>query len=180
VRRTGRGGRGLPTTGSLAAETRREAAALNPHAVVTGVSTLEQIAAASIGQSRFRALLAGLFGALAVLLGTLGIYSVISYASAQQTREIGIRMALGATPFDAAWLVAGQAMRTTAIGLALGIAAALIAGRYISSLLFGVGSADPVTLLAACGLFGGAAAAASYVPARCAAAVDPSVAVRNE
>ena len=165
---------------SLAAETRREAAALNPHAVVTGVSTLERIVAASVGQPRFRALVAGLFGALAVLLGTLGIYSVISYAAAQRTREIGIRMALGATPFDAAWLVAGQAMRTTAVGLALGIAVALIAGSYISSLLFGVGSADPVTLLVACGLFGGAAAAASYVPARRAAAIDPSVAVRSE
>jgi putative ABC transport system permease protein len=165
---------------SLAAETRREVAILNPHAVVTGVSTLEQIAADSIRQPRFRALLTGLFGALAILLGMVGTYGVISYAAAQRTREIGIRMALGATPFDAAWLVVGQAMRTTAIGLALGIAVALIAARYISSLLFGVGSADPVTLVVACGLFAGAAAAASYVPARCAAAVDPSVAVRSE
>ena len=122
----------------------------------------------------------GLFGALAILLGTLGLYGVVSYAAAQRTREIGIRMALGATPFDAAWLVAVQAMRATAIGLALGIAVALIAVRYISSLLFGVGSADPVTLLVACGLFGGAAAAASYIPARRAAAVDPSVTVRSE
>jgi putative ABC transport system permease protein len=165
---------------SLAAETRRVAAALNPRAVVTGVSTLDQIAADSIRQPRFRALLTGLFGALALLLGVLGIYGVISYAAARRTREIGIRMALGATPFDAAWLVAGQAMRATAIGLALGIAVALIAARSISTLLFGVGSADPVTLLVACVLFGAAAAAASYIPARRAAAVDPSVAVCSE
>jgi putative ABC transport system permease protein len=165
---------------SLAATARREAVALNPHAVVTGVSTLEQIAGASIDQPRFRALVTGLFGALAILLGTLGLYGVVSYAAAQRTREIGIRMALGATPFDAARLVAVQALRATAIGLALGITVALIAVRYISSLLFGVGSADPVTLLVACGLFGGAAAAASYIPARRAAAVDPSVTVRSE
>ncbi|HTI51801.1 MAG TPA: FtsX-like permease family protein, partial [Planctomycetaceae bacterium] len=95
---------------SLAGMIRREAVALNPHGVVTGVSTLEQIAAASISQPRFRALLTGLFGALALLLGTLGIYSVISYAAAQRTREIGIRMVLGATPFEVAWLVAGQAL----------------------------------------------------------------------
>ena len=165
---------------ALGAEIRRRAAALNPRAVVTDVRTLEQIASASIRQPRFRALLTGLFGALAILLGMLGIYGVISYAAAQRTREIGIRMALGATPFNAAWLVAGQAMRTTAIGLAIGIAAALIAARSLSGLLFGVGSADPVTILAACGLFGGAAAAASYYPARRAASVDPSIAVRSE
>ncbi|MGH9662470.1 MAG: FtsX-like permease family protein, partial [Bryobacteraceae bacterium] len=165
---------------SLAAATRREAAALNPRAVVTGVNSLEQIAAASIGQPRFRAVLTGLFATLAILLGMLGIYSVMSYAAAQRAREIGIRMALGATRFDAAWLVAGQAMRTTAIGLALGIAVALIAARYMSSLLFGVGSADPMTLLGACVLFGGAAAVASYIPARRAAAVDPGVALRSQ
>ena len=165
---------------SLAAEIRRQAAALNPRAVVTDVRTLEQIAAASIRQPRFRAVLTGLFGALAILLGMLGIYGAISYAAAQRTREIGIRMGLGATPFNAAWLVAGQALRTTAIGLAVGIAAALIASRSMSSLLFGVGSTDPATILIACGLFAGAAAAASYVPARRAAAVDPSVAVRSE
>jgi len=165
---------------ALAAETRRVAAALNARAVVTGVSTLEQIATASISQPRFRALVTGLFGALAILLGMMGIYGMLSYAAARRTREIGIRMALGATQFDAAWLVAGQAIRATAIGLAIGIAAALVVVRYISSLLFGVGTVDPITLLAACGLFGGAAAAAGYIPARRAAAVDPSVAARSE
>jgi ABC-type antimicrobial peptide transport system permease subunit len=154
--------------------------ALNPHTVVIGVSTLEQIAADSIGPSRFRAMVTGLFGALAIVLGMLGIYGVISYAVAQRTREIGIRMALGATPGDVVRTVAGQAMRMTAIGLMAGIGVALIAARYLASLLFGVGSADPVTLVVACGLFVGAAAAAAYIPARRAATVDPSVAVRSE
>lgn len=164
----------------LAAGVRREAAALSPHAVVTGVSTLDQIASESIGEPRFRARLTGLFGALAILLGMLGIHGVNSYAAAQRRREIGIRMALGASRFDAAWLVAGQALRTTAAGMAVGVAAALIAGRSISSLLFGVGSADPATLLIACAVFGAAAAAASYLPAREAARVDPGVAARSE
>ncbi len=110
----------------------------------------------------------------------LGIYGVMSYAAAQRTHEIGIRMALGATRSDAAWLVVGQTMRTTAIGLILGIVAALISARWMSSLLYGVGSADPMTLVGACVLFGGAALVASYIPSRRAAAVDPSVALRSE
>jgi len=164
----------------MAAEVRRAARTLNPNAVVSGVSTLEQITAESIGEPRFRARITALSGALAILLGMLGIYGVNSYAAAQRRREIGIRLALGATPFDAAWLVAGQALRTAAAGMAVGVAAALIAGRSISSLLFGVGSADPATLLIACAVFGAAAAAASYLPAREAARVDPGVAARSE
>lgn len=121
-----------------------------------------------------------MFAALAILLGMLGIYGVMSYAAAQRTHEIGIRMALGATRSDAAWLVVGQTMRITAIGLVLGILAALIATRWMSSLLYGVGPADPMTLAGASVLFGGAALVASYIPSRRAAAVDPSVALRSE
>ncbi len=141
---------------------------------------MQQIAADSIAQPRFRARLIGLFAALAMLLGMLGIYSVMSYAATQRTQEIGIRMALGATTLDVAWLVVGQAMRTTGIGLVLGIVAALIFARWMSSLLYGVGSADPVTLAGACVVFDGAALVASYIPARRAAAVDPSVALRSD
>jgi predicted permease len=164
----------------LAAAIRREAMALNSRAVVTDVKTMQQIAADSIAQPRFRAALIGLFAALAMLLGMLGIYGVMSYAATQRTQEIGIRMALGATRSDAAWLVVGQALRTTGIGLVLGIVAALISARWMSSLLYGVSSADPVTLAGACAVFGGAALVASYLPARRAAAVDPSVALRSD
>ena len=165
---------------SLAAATRHEAVALNSRTVVTEVKSMQQIADESIAQPRFRAVLTGMFAALAILLGMLGIYGVMSYAAAQRTHEIGIRMALGATRSDAAWLVVGQTMRTTAIGLILGIVAALISARWMSSLLYGVGSADPMTLVGACVLFGGAALVASYIPSRRAAAVDPSVALRSE
>jgi predicted permease len=170
------GGDPLP----LAAAIRREATTLNSRAVVTDVTSMQQIAADSIAQPRFRAGLIGLFAALAMLLGMLGIYSVMSYATTQRTQEIGIRMALGATTLDAVWLVVGQAMRATGIGLVLGIVAALIFARWMSSLLYGVGSADPVTLAGTCLVFGGAALVASYIPARRAAGVDPSVALRSD
>ncbi len=165
---------------SLSAATRHEASALNSRTVVTEVKSMQQIADESIAQPRFRAVLIGMFAALAILLGMLGIYGVMSYAAAQRTHEIGIRMALGATRSDAAWLVVGQTMRTTAIGLVLGIVAALISARWMSGLLYGVGSADPMTLVGTCVLFGGAALVASYIPSRRAAAVDPSVALRSE
>jgi putative ABC transport system permease protein len=165
---------------SLTAAIRREATALNPRAVVTDVRSMDEIAADSIAQPRFRTGLMALFSGLAVLLGMLGIYGVMSYTAAQRTREIGIRMALGATAWDAGWLVVGQAMRATGIGLALGIAAALVAARSASSLLYGISPADPATLAGTCILFAGAALVASYLPARRAAAVDPVVALRSE
>jgi len=164
----------------IVAAIRREAAALSSRVVVTEVKSMQEITGDSIAQPRFRAVLTGLFAALAMLLGTLGIYGVMSYATAQRTQEIGIRMALGATQTDVAWLVVGQTMRTTAIGLGLGIVGALISARWTSSLLYGVGSADPMTLAGTCLLFGGAALVASYIPARRAAAVDPSIAMRRE
>lgn len=165
---------------TLAAAIRSQAMTLNSRAVVTDVKSMQQIAADSVAQPRFRAGLIGLFAGLALLLGMLGIYSVMSYSATQRKQEIGIRMALGATAWDAAWLVLGQAMRMTGIGLGLGIVAALICSRWMSSLLYGVSSADPVTLAGTCAVFGGGALVASYVPARRAAAVDPSVALRSE
>ena len=164
----------------LAAAIRRQATALNSRAVVTDVERLQQIAAGSIAQPRFRAGLIGLFAALAALLGVLGVYSVMSYAATQRKREIGIRMALGASAWGATWLVLAQAMSTTGIGLVLGIVGVLISSRWMSSLLYGVGPADPVALAGACAMFSGAALVASYIPARRAAAVDPSVVLRNE
>jgi putative ABC transport system permease protein len=115
-----------------------------------------------------------------MLLGMLGVYGVMSYAATQRTQEIGIRMALGATALDAAWLVLGQALRTTGIGLVLGSVAALIFARWMSSLIYGVSTADPVTLAGTWVMFGGASLMASYFPARRAAAVDPSVALRSD
>jgi len=165
---------------SLAAAIRQEASRLNSRAVVTDVRTLEQIAAESIAQPRFRARLIALFSALALLLSGLGIYGVTSYTVGERTQEIGIRMALGASARSVLSLVIRQAMRATGIGLALGIAGTLAAARWISTLLYGVSPADAVSLAGACLLFTVAAIGASYIPARRAAAVDPAAALRSE
>ena len=165
---------------SLAAAVRWEALRLNARAVVTDVRTLEQIAAASIAQPRLRARLIALVSALALLLSGLGIYAVTSYTVGQRTKEIGIRIALGASSEGVLGLVIRQAMGATAIGLALGTAGALAAGRWISTLLYGVSPADPVSLAGACLLFTIAAIGATYIPARRAAAVDPAAALRSE
>jgi predicted permease len=167
-----------PTT--LAPVIRREAAAVNPRAVVARVRTMEEVAAASLAEPRQRAALVGVFSALALGLGMLGIYSVMSYTVARRTKEIGIRVALGAQPGDVLRLVVGQALRLAAAGVIVGLAGAVAAGRWISGLLFGVQPGDPATLAGTCLLLAGAAVAASYRPARHAARVDPAVALRSE
>jgi putative ABC transport system permease protein len=164
----------------ITAAVRHEALRLNPRAVVTDVRTLEQIAAESIAQPRFRARLIALFSALALLLSGLGIYGVTSYAVSERTREIGIRMALGSSAGGVLWLVIRQAMRATAAGLVLGTVATLAVGRWISTLLYGVSPTDWVSLVGACVLFAVLAIGASYIPARRAAVVDPAAALRSE
>ncbi|MBI2687347.1 MAG: ABC transporter permease [Acidobacteria bacterium] len=164
---------------ALAPAVRQEALRLNSRAIVTGVRTLEQVAAESIAQPRLRARLVAVFSALALFLSGLGIYGVTSFTVAQRTQEIGIRMALGATASGVLWLIVRQAMRATGIGLALGIAGALAVGRWVSTLLYGVGPADPLSLVGASLLFTAAAIGASYIPARRAATVDPAEALRS-
>jgi putative ABC transport system permease protein len=163
----------------LVAAIRREAATLNSRAVVTEVTTMDQIAADSIAEPRIRAQLTGGFSAMALVLGMLGIYGVTSYTVTRRTREIGVRMALGARRADVSWLVIRQALQATAIGLAVGIGGALAAARYISSLLYGVRPADPVTLAGTCVLFAVATLGASLVPAQRAARLDPASALRQ-
>ena len=134
----------------------------------------------SEGDARFRSTLLGLFGILALVLATVGIYSVLAYVVAQRTHEIGIRMALGAQRRDVLRLVVGQGMRAVLIGVALGIAAALALSRLLSQLLYGVGDKDPVTIAAVTILLTLVALFACYIPARRAMKVDPMVALRYE
>ncbi len=130
--------------------------------------------------ARFRSLLLGLFGILALVLASVGIYSVLAYVVAQRTHEIGIRVALGAQGGDVLRLVIVQGMRAVVIGAAVGIAAALALSQLLSEFLYGVGDKDPVTFAGVAILLSLVALAACYVPARRAMRVDPMVALRYE
>ena len=147
---------------------------------ISHVRTMDQVFAAAISQERFQALLLGLFAALALVLACIGLYGVISYAVAQRTHEIGVRMALGARPRDVLRLVMRQGMSLTIVGLVLGIAIGSVATRVLSDLLYGVTARDPLTFVGVPILLLVVAFLACYIPARRATRIDPLVALRYE
>jgi putative ABC transport system permease protein len=120
------------------------------------------------------------FATVALVLATVGLYGVISYGVVQRTREIGVRVALGAEPAAVTWLVVGNGLRLAVAGVGLGTIAAIGAGRVLSGMLFGVSAADPATLLAITVMVVAIALFASYVPARRALRIDPSEALRSD
>src|SRR5262249_12738063 len=154
---------------TVAAAVRRETGALDRQMPKFEVETLAAQIAASLGQERLLATLSSGIGLLALLLSCLGLYGVLSYTVAQRTREIGIRMALGAERRDVLRLVLRAALRLALLGAALGIPAALAAARLLASQLFGVSAADPFAIGMATLLLLAVAAAASCLPARRAA-----------
>jgi putative ABC transport system permease protein len=147
---------------------------------ITEVQTLEQILAQSRAQSRFTVLLFGIFSGVALVLAIVGIYGVISYAVVQRTHEMGIRMALGADKKDIFRLVIGRGLKLAGIGIAIGLVAPFTLTRLMSSLLYKVSPADPLTIIGSAILFLAAALLASYIPARRASRTDPMVALRYE
>jgi predicted permease len=150
---------------------------------VYDVQTIEKIVSDSMSSQRLAMILLGAFALLALLIASVGIYGVISYLTALRTQEIGIRMALGAERGDVLRMVVAQGMRLAIVGIAIGIVAALIAGRLLSNfsrLLYGVGSGDPLTLITVSLLLVGATLLACYVPARRASKVDPMITLRYE
>ncbi|HEY2797506.1 MAG TPA: ABC transporter permease [Thermoanaerobaculia bacterium] len=142
--------------------------------------TLSQVYAASLGSRRFNVILVCFFGAAALLLATAGVFGVMAYSVSRRTREIGVRVALGAGTRDVLRLIVGEGLRTVLVGAALGLAGALVLTRTISSLLFGVTATDPVAFGAVTALLLAAALLACWIPARRAAKVDPLVALRSE
>jgi putative ABC transport system permease protein len=165
---------------TVAVPVRREIAALDPALATSNVRTLERVVADSIGERRFTMLLLGLFGAVALILAVIGIYGITAYGVAQRTREMGIRLALGAAPAAVRWLVLGEGMRLALVGLAGGIALALVGSRALRSQLYEVQGTEPATYLALSAILLVVALLATYLPARRATRVDPMVALRAE
>jgi putative ABC transport system permease protein len=147
---------------------------------VTDVETMEQITLESIAQQRMVMALLVSFAGLALGLSTLGIYSVLSYSTAQRTREIGVRMALGAERGRVLRLVVGGGVGLAGLGLAIGIAAALLLTRLMTDLLYGVRATDPLTFVGVSAVLGASSILACYIPARRATKIDPMVALRYE
>ena len=167
-------------TSSIAAAVRQAVWAVDKDQPVSNIRTMDQVFAAAIARERFQALLLGLFAALALVLACVGLYGVISYAVAQRTHEIGVRMALGAQSQDVLKLVLRQGMLLTLIGLVVGVAAGFAATRVLSDMLYGVTSKDPLTFVVAPVLLLLVAFLACYIPARRATRIDPLTALRYE
>ena len=152
----------------------------DPQLPVTKVQTMADVAASSFAERRFNMSLLAMFAVLALVLAAVGIYGVMSYAVTQRTQEIGIRMALGARALDVVKLVVKNGLALTLIGVVLGMGGAIALTRLMSSLLFGVGPTDKVTLVAVSGVLIFVAMLACFIPARRATRVDPLVALRYE
>jgi putative ABC transport system permease protein len=169
----------LPSS-SLTAAIRKEVATIDYHQPLTSVKTMVDVIRATTAPRRFSASLLGVFAIVALILATLGIYSVISYSITLRTQEIGIRMALGARRPAILMMVLRKGMLLTVVGIALGTAGAFVLTRWMSSMLFGVSACDPATYALVVFVSVGAALLACAIPARRATRVDPLVALRYE
>jgi putative ABC transport system permease protein len=147
--------------------------AIEPSMVFREIRSMEAVVGESVQVTRLALWLLGLFAATALALAAIGIYAVMSYSVKQRLREIGTRLALGATPGSILWLVLGHGLRIAALGTAIGLGAAWIAGQSIAGLLYGTSPADPAILVGAAMLLLGTALLACYLPARRATRIDP-------
>ena len=165
---------------SFLKEIRQAVWSVNPDVPLDGIRTMEQVYRGSMARSSFTLVMLAIAGGMALLLGIIGIYGVISYSVSQRTREIGIRIALGAQQGTLKAMVVRHGVLLAAIGVALGLAAAAGLTRIMTSFLFEISPVDPLTYCAVSAGLLAAAAAASYMPAHRASAVSPSEALRAE
>lgn len=164
----------------LAGTVKKAIAEIDPDLPVTSVMMMDEVVAESMGDQRFYMQLLGLFAGMALLLAAIGIYGVMSYFVSERTREIGIRVALGAGRGDVLGLVATLSLKLVGLGVVIGLALAYGLTRFIASFLYGVKAADPLTYAAVALALTGVAMLATYIPARRAMKVDPLVALRYE
>jgi putative ABC transport system permease protein len=172
--------RGSGSPASLTGAVRSQVQVVDRDQPISNIKTMEQLVADSVAQPRLSMFLLGIFAAVALLLSAVGIYGVMSYSVFQRTHEIGIRMALGAQARDVLRMIVGQGMSLALIGVGLGLTAAFVLMRIMSSLLYQVSATDPSTFVAISFLLTGVAFLACYIPARRATRVDPMIALRNE
>jgi len=165
---------------SLATTVRKAVWDVDKDQPVSNIRTMEEILADSIARQRFSMLLLAIFAGVALVLAGVGIYGVMSYSVAQRTREIGIRMALGAQTSAVLKLAVGYGMKLVIVGIVIGLIAAFALTRLMATLLFGVTATDPTTFTLISLLLVSVAALASYIPARRATKVDPMIALRYE
>jgi predicted permease len=164
----------------VATDLRKQIQSIDPNLTIRRVHTMDELIDDSIGEQVVLAKLSGFFAALALVLACIGLYGIMSYTVAGRTREIGVRMALGAQRTDVLWLVLGEALVLVAVGIVVGVPAAIASSKLLSSMLFGLSATDPASLATVTLTLGLVAALASYIPARRATKVDPMVALRYE
>ena len=164
----------------LAGSIRKEVWAADPNLPVSSMKLMDELISNSVAQPRFYVILLSVFAALALVLAAVGVYGVMSYSVTLRTRDIGIRMALGARPADIFKHIVGQAFILALIGLGVGIVLVIFSTRAMSSLLYGINAIDPLTLAATSLVLLAVALLASYIPARRATKVDPMVTLRYE
>jgi ABC-type antimicrobial peptide transport system permease subunit len=171
-----------PRAGSIAwrQEMQQAVAGVNPNLPVADVKTLDVVYKRSLARTSFTLVLLAIAGGMALILGVVGLYGVVSYSVARRTREVGIRLALGARVQNVTGMFVRQGLALSGIGAICGLAAALALTRLMRSLLFEVSAADPLTYVGASAVLVLAAAIGSYIPARRATRVDPLEAIRAE
>ena len=165
---------------SLAPAIRDAVGSLDRSVPVTDVQTMEDVITGANARPRFTLVLLATFAAVALVLAAVGIYGVISYAVSRRTHEIGVRVALGASPSAVVRLVVAQGMRVVTVGVVIGLAGALLASRLMTQLVYGVRVTDPMTYVGVAALLGAVALVASYIPARRATRIDPLAAMRTD
>jgi predicted permease len=168
------------TPGAVIPSVREQVQSLDRNLALVNVNTIGELLDQGLWAPRMGAILLGVFGLLALVLASVGIYGVLSYSVSQRTQEVGIRMALGATRLQVLGLVVKQGMTLVAIGVAIGLAGSFGLARLLASLLFGVHASDPLTFLGVSMALAAVALVATYLPARRATKVDPMVALRYQ